>query len=703
MHKRRLRAVALAAAVAAVAASLVTATPPPADAATPPSYSCEPGFYQVLSRTMNRLDFATGSYTQIGPEHTAAYNAIGYNTEDDLIYGVSRDGSRAILRIYGDGTIVNLGEPTPALPAEYFGGDFDDQGNLYVVSTGGQWNKIDVSAMTQTSVTFSSAPAMPDISIIGSVIYGISPGSNTLVRINLADGVVTQVNVSGLPSDTYGASFVSSSTRFFVSNNTTGMLYEISGYAGSSPSATEFVQATQTSSNDGAACPTAGSPGSYSISFSLGGGSGTTPSDIIDVDEGDASALPDDTGFSRTGYEFGGWDCDSDPGTPVAGGGSLTQPAADVACTAIWTPKTPPFTLAFDLGGGTGTTPTTITGLTSGDSSTLPGGSGFSRAGFDFVGWDCNHAIGDVAAGGSLTQPNDDVLCTAVWTPSSGSYSISFSLGGGSGTTPSDIIDVDEGDASALPDDTGFSRTGYEFGGWDCDSDPGTPVAGGGSLTQPAADVACTAIWTPKTPPFTLAFDLGGGTGTTPTTITGLTSGDSSTLPGGSGFSRAGFDFVGWDCNHAIGDVAAGGSLTQPNDDVLCTAVWTPSSGSPTTDPAFSIAFNLGGGSGATPTTITGLQAGDVSTLPDDTGFSRAGHRFDGWACDNSIGHVVGGGQVTQPAADLLCTAEWNSLSPTRIPAGNGGPPNLLVALVGVLMLAGAIIIGWFRMGARVS
>jgi hypothetical protein len=187
---------------------------------------------------------------------------------------------------------------------------------------------------------------------------------------------------------------------------------------------------------------------------------------------------------------------------------------------------------------------------------------------------------------------------------------------------------------------------------------------------------------------YSVAFDLGGGTGTTPADITGLDEGDVSTLPGDSGFSRDGFTFAGWDCDQDVGTVQGGGSLTQPAADVLCTALWTPVSAD-----TYSVAFDLGGGTGTTPADITGLDEGDVSTLPGDSGFSRDGFTFDGWDCDQDVGTVQGGGSLTQPAADVLCTAAWTrSIVPSRIPAGEG-PPVPLEAFL--LALFGGIVLVW--------
>ncbi len=394
-----------------------------AHASTP--FTCEAGFYQVLSGALFRLNFATGQYDAVGPNPGLGnYNALGYNTQDNFLYATRNGdsntvGGSSILKIFGDGSVENLGQAgLPLSNPSWFGGDFDGAGNLYVVNPNGDWAKVDVSEMTSQTLTLNGgSPALPDFSIINGVAYGIDNGSNTLIRVNLTTLQVTSTTVSGLPSATYGATFVSNSTRLYVARNDNGVVYEISNYASGTATASTFTTATTTNSNDGAACPSAGNPsGGFQVSFNLGGGTGTTPSTLLDKVTGTVSTLPGGSGFSRTGFDFGGWSCDNGIGT-VAGGGSLTQPAADVECTAIWNaaPPATSYKVSYNLGGGSGTTPSDITNLSAGDTPTLAVGSGFSKTGFDFGGWSCDNGIGTVAGGGSLTQPAADVECTAIW------------------------------------------------------------------------------------------------------------------------------------------------------------------------------------------------------------------------------------------------------------------------------------------------
>jgi len=84
----------------------------------------------------------------------------------------------------------------------------------------------------------------------------------------------------------------------------------------------------------------------------------------------------------------------------------------------------------------------------------------------------------------------------------------------------------------------------------------------------------------------------------------------------------------------------------------------------------YQLSYNLGGGTGTTPSTVTGLDQGDTTTLANGTGFTKTGYEFAGWNCDNSIGAKAAGSTATQPAADVICTAQWTAVAaPSSLPA----------------------------------
>ena len=94
--------------------------------------------YQVMDGQLNVFDPATETYTPAGAGATVVVNAIGFNQQDDLIYGIAvRDGvdalgqavSKTDLVMYdAGGAAYRVGET----PYRSWTGDFDDKGNLWV-------------------------------------------------------------------------------------------------------------------------------------------------------------------------------------------------------------------------------------------------------------------------------------------------------------------------------------------------------------------------------------------------------------------------------------------------------------------------------------------------------------------------------------------------------------------------------------------
>jgi uncharacterized repeat protein (TIGR02543 family) len=384
----------------------------------------------------------------------------------------------------------------------------------------------------------------------------------------------------------------------------------------------------------------------------------------------------------------------SGPATPIkyVVADSTGQIASATIAVTVVSPSAPPYDLSYDLGGGTGTTPTTVTGLNQGDTTTLANDTGFTKTGFTFTGWNCNNSIGAKAAGTPATQPAANVVCTAQWAavtvaPTT-NYQLSYDLGGGTGTTPTTVTGLNQGDTTTLANDTGFTKTGFTFTGWNCDNSIGAKAAGT-PATQPAANVVCTAQWAAvtvaPTTNYQLSYDLGGGTGTTPTTVTGLNQGDTTTLANDTGFTKTGFTFTGWNCNNSIGAKAAGTPATQPAANVVCTAQWAAVTVAPTTN--YQLSYDLGGGTGTTPTTVTGLNQGDTTTLANDTGFTKTGFTFTGWNCNNSIGAKAAGTPATQPAANVVCTAQWAAVTSTLSPLPTTGLNTNLGLQIAILVL----------------
>jgi uncharacterized repeat protein (TIGR02543 family) len=225
----------------------------------------------------------------------------------------------------------------------------------------------------------------------------------------------------------------------------------------------------------------------YTVTYNINEGSGEAPAAQTAI-SGSSITLHSGDGFSLSGYTFGGWNTDaSGTGTNYSAGSSYTVPGA-VTLHAKWIAEgTADYTVTYNINEGSGTAPAAQTAI-SGSSITLPSGDGLSRSGYTFGGWntDASGTGTNYGAGSSYTVTGD-VTLYAKWDVIT--YTVTFDINSGSGTTPS-AQTVSLGSAITLPSGSGFSRTGYNFGGWNTDAsgtgtnyDAGFPYTVTGNIT----------------------------------------------------------------------------------------------------------------------------------------------------------------------------------------------------------------------------
>jgi len=371
--------------------------------------------------------------------------------------------------------------------------------------------------------------------------------------------------------------------------------------------------------------------------FDINGGTGTTPPTQVINDSDSVITLPNDSGFSRSGWVFDGWNTNANgTGTNYAAGASYL-PNGGVTLYAKWL-----CVVTFDLNGATsGTTPAAQT-ISAGSVITLPGGTGLHKTNYTFGGWNTN-ASGkgtNYAAGASYT-PTGSVTLYAKW-----GYSVTFDLNGGDGTGPARQIVLD-GSEIMLPDGGRFYRTGYTFGGWS------TIRAGTGTVYSanypytPTADITLYARWI-----CTVSFSINGGTGTTPDSqwaLSGLNSGSSITLPYGSGFSKTGYTFGGWNTlANGTGTTYNAGASYTPTGNITLYARWV-----------YTVTFDINSGSGASPAPQT-VPANSSITLPYEGLFYRTGYSLGGWTTTASGGGAsYSAGSSYTPTANVTLYARW--------------------------------------------
>ncbi|WP_459210560.1 DUF7507 domain-containing protein, partial [Aquimarina rhabdastrellae] len=240
------------------------------DSMTP--LGCPTRFYQVVSGQLNEYNIATGTYIPIGAVEER-YNALGYNTEDEFLYGLITEGEPNefnLVRVDVNGNIELLGVPQNGGGAllsagneNQKAGDFDSSGNLWTRSfETGKIHRIDVSATPPTFETFTVSPSLgnvADLVFINDRFYGAFQGELYEFDITQNPVIATQKTVTGLPNTGFGAAFTDAADNLYVLSNGGG-LYIINDYTSATPSASQLANSVVTSQNDGASCPGAPVP-----------------------------------------------------------------------------------------------------------------------------------------------------------------------------------------------------------------------------------------------------------------------------------------------------------------------------------------------------------------------------------------------------------------------------------------------------------
>jgi uncharacterized repeat protein (TIGR02543 family) len=122
----------------------------------------------------------------------------------------------------------------------------------------------------------------------------------------------------------------------------------------------------------------------------------------------------DQNQFSRSGYQFTGWNTKSDGTGTAYSQRQVMTPPADITLYAQWS-CTNCYTVSFDANGGTGTQPTPLTSA-AGSSVTAPAGSGYTRTGQQFADWNtAANGTGTSYAAGASFIPTSSMTLYARW------------------------------------------------------------------------------------------------------------------------------------------------------------------------------------------------------------------------------------------------------------------------------------------------
>jgi len=269
------------------------------------------GIYQVLNGALHVFEPITETYTAAGGEASVVINAVGFNQEDDMIYGIAvGNGTDALgnqvsrtdlVMMDASGNSYRIGET----PYASWTGDFDDSGNLWAFhSSMDRVTMIDVGTLDASGNPVSTTFKFPSGMITDRVwdvsydaqsqmFFGVvSPsqdgGNGRLMSIDvsavasggepifsiieLTSTMVDGELQNGVASTAYGAAMIDGDGNLYVGGNngdhdlnsdtgTSGGIYIVHHDAATGTGYLELVSdAPRSSSNDGAIDPRSADP-----------------------------------------------------------------------------------------------------------------------------------------------------------------------------------------------------------------------------------------------------------------------------------------------------------------------------------------------------------------------------------------------------------------------------------------------------------
>jgi uncharacterized repeat protein (TIGR02543 family) len=437
---------------------------------------------------------------------------------------------------------------------------------------------------------------------------------------------------------------------------------------------------------------------SSSLTFDINGGTGTTPARQSSASYYFTATLPGGNGFSKEGFYFTGWNTNAEGTgyTTYSAGASYTV-IGTTTLYAKWAEGVAPTrTVTFDINGGTGTPPAQQL-IPSNFSTTLPGGSGLSRDGYTFDGWNTsatgngtNYAAGSTYYPSSTTvtlyakwsytgaggEVNPIPLTANVWkddefTASSPSREIWYSFNVTAGTTYRLWLNdgyTTSGDGTKTLDvrvSASYSNGTAIFTGVD------SAWSTAQSFTATSTTLVKVRVYpynsnnngtfalvysTNETRPntgsnYTVTFNANNGSGTGPEPMTGV-DGATITLPEKGSLIRTGYEFGGWNTNtNGLGtNYLAGDSYTLAGN-VTLYAKWNA---------VYIVTFNTNGGAGTAPASQPAVSGSSI-TLPSGEGLAKDGYIFGGWYTTTSTRAAYSAGASYTVNGAITLYAIWNT------------------------------------------
>ncbi|MEO0016120.1 MAG: hypothetical protein RL589_601 [Actinomycetota bacterium] len=440
--------------------------------------------------------------------------------------------------------------------------------------------------------------------------------------------------------------------------------YNFAGWSDSTTAYGALATYTITASTPSAITLTAQWIPVYTVSYILNGSTDSVTAPTL-YDSGTVISLA--VAPTLTGHTFAGW---VDSGNNLRAASSSFTVVQNSTLQARWTAIS--YSVTYNLGGASGTLPLQSS-LTI--NQTFPVAPAPTRAGYIFNGW--NNGSETYTAGSTYIIATSNVTLTAQW--SAIPYTVTFDLGGGVGTLPTQG-DGFIGTTFSLPSSSSNPTwIAHTFTGW---SDGSALYAAGSTYTFSAADVTLTAQFSLNG--YTqINYSLGSyGVGALPTQSSKL-EGNTIIVARGDGITRANYAFAGW---------SDGSATYQPGDVYLVGPESSPITFVPSWTSGYNVSYSTGSGFGVAPVDPVGRITGATFTVASASTVFRQGFTFTGWSDGTRV--VAAGSTYTVASSNITLTAQWvqNSLA--------GIPSNALTPLASFSIVNGVGPNGGFNFGS---
>ena len=387
-----------------------------------------------------------------------------------------------------------------------------------------------------------------------------------------------------------------------------------------------------------------------SIIFDANGGNGTMQNQQIATD---SSAILSGCSFTKVGYTFIGWGTAANEKTYDDKAEYAMGANSTYRLFAIWQANVN--TLRFNSNGGDGAM--SDMNIKTDETKTLIA-CGFSRKGYDFVGWAMSEngtkAYSDKS--NYLMGSDSEYTLFALWIPTK--YKITYNLNGGSVSNANKTEYTIESETFTLTNPT---RPGYTFNGWTGSnlSDKTYTVS---ISTGSTGNLSFTANYDANLN--SLLFNANGGVGETPEMLIET---DKTVKLNICAFSRKGYDFVGWATSQNGEKVYSDGQnyTMGVNSEYVLYAMWKIKT--------YTIEYNLNNGTAPSNKQSYTVET-ESFTLENPL---RDGYTFIGWSgtdiADKSTAVTIEKGSI----GNKSFTANWQANTNVLHFNANGGDGNM--------------------------